>query len=56
MGTISTLEQLYAQHLVIMQRALDETPGVIELGLDSNMILDNFFLVLQPQHLDEIDK
>ena len=47
-----TLEETNTLDLVFPQRALDEPPRIVELGLDGDMSLREFFLVLEPKDLD----
>jgi len=39
-----------------MQRALNETPGIVKLCLDGDMALELLFLILQLQNLEKINK
>ena len=52
---VQTLEETDTFDLVFPQRALYKAPGVVELGLNSDMRLGKFFLVLQPEDLEGAD-
>ena len=49
------MEEANALDLVFPQRALDEAPRIVELGLDGDMGLREFLLVLQAKDLDGTD-
>ena len=50
-----TLEEADALDLMLPQWALDKAPRIVELGLDGDMGLRDFLLVLQPKDLDGMD-
>ena len=47
------MENAHTLYLVFSKRTLDEAPGIVELGLDGDMCLSEFLLVLRPEDLGE---